>query len=229
MLFLSSERLNLIQATFVCDCNNSPDYVHVPKSVTNGFWHSILKTMLLSEAWPEEFQLGIIRKHINHNSWNIYDNSHTPHNLLAAFHCFRVLFFLGRTVYPPFPCLALRSTGGMAKGPPLGATLSYASVVLFLLPGGYFNVGHGKKFKMINSNSILSRWTECILWYCSMNTLTEWLVSKGCRDKPPPPPPLVSKGCVEVGTFNSLKDNYIYPIIHVKSMLNLIVRTHKWL
>ena len=54
--------------------------------------------MLLSEAWPEEFQLCIIRKHINHNSWNIYDNSHTPHNLLAAFHCFRVLFFLGRTV-----------------------------------------------------------------------------------------------------------------------------------
>ena len=28
--------------------------------------------MLLSEAWPEEFQLCIIRKHINHNSWNIY-------------------------------------------------------------------------------------------------------------------------------------------------------------
>ena len=71
----------------------------VPKSVTNGFWHSILKTMLLSEAWPEEFQICIIRKHINHNSWNIYDNNHTPHNLLAAFHCFRVLFFLGRTVY----------------------------------------------------------------------------------------------------------------------------------
>ena len=58
MLFLSSERLNLIWATLDCDCNNSPDYVHVPKSGTNGFWHSILKTMLLSEAWPEEFQLG---------------------------------------------------------------------------------------------------------------------------------------------------------------------------
>ena len=26
---------------------------------------------------------------------NIYDKSHTPQNLLAAFHCFRVLFFLG--------------------------------------------------------------------------------------------------------------------------------------
>ena len=87
MLFLSSERLNLNPSHIRRDCNNSPDYVHVPKSVTNGFWHSILKTMLLSEAWPEEFKLGIIRKHINHNSWNIYDNSHTPHNLLAAFHC----------------------------------------------------------------------------------------------------------------------------------------------
>ena len=76
--------------------------MHVPKSGTNEFWHSILKTMLLSEAWPEEFQLCIIRKHINHNSWNIYDNSHTPNNLLAAFHCFRVLCFLGRTVYPLF-------------------------------------------------------------------------------------------------------------------------------
>ena len=70
-------------------------YIHVPKSGTNGIWHSILKTMLLSEAWPEEFQLCIIRKHINHNSWNIYDNSYTPHNLLAAFHCFRVLFYSG--------------------------------------------------------------------------------------------------------------------------------------
>ena len=28
----------------------------------------------------------------------IYITVHTPHNLLAAFHCFRVLFFLGRTV-----------------------------------------------------------------------------------------------------------------------------------
>ena len=27
-----------------------------------------------------------------------YDNSHTHHNLLAAFHFFRVLFFLGRIV-----------------------------------------------------------------------------------------------------------------------------------
>ena len=55
--------------------------------------------MLLSEAWPDEFQLCIIRKHINNNSWNIYDNSHTPRNLVAASLCFRVLFFLGRTVY----------------------------------------------------------------------------------------------------------------------------------
>ena len=35
--------------------------------------------MLLSEAWLDEFQLCIIRKHINNNSWNIYDNSeYTP-------------------------------------------------------------------------------------------------------------------------------------------------------
>ena len=51
--------------------------------------------MLLSEAWLDEFQLCIIRKHINHTSWNIYDNSHTPHKLLAALHCFRALFFSG--------------------------------------------------------------------------------------------------------------------------------------
>ena len=73
--------------------------IHLPtyKSSTNGFWHSILKTMLLSEAWLEEFQQCIIQKHINHTSW--HDNSHTPQNLLAAFHCFMVLFLLGRTVH----------------------------------------------------------------------------------------------------------------------------------
>ena len=35
---------------------------------------------------------------IIHEIYMIIVNSHTPHNLLAAFHCFRVLFFLGRTV-----------------------------------------------------------------------------------------------------------------------------------
>ena len=54
--------------------------------------------MLLIEAWLDKFQLCIVRKHINHTSWNLYDNSHTSHNLLAAFHCFRVLFFLGHIV-----------------------------------------------------------------------------------------------------------------------------------
>ena len=34
---------------------------------------------------------------INHTSWN--DNSHTPHNLLAAFHCFRVLVFFWDALY----------------------------------------------------------------------------------------------------------------------------------
>ena len=41
--------------------------------------------MLLSEAWLDEFQLCIIRKHINHTSWTIYDNSHTPHNYFPSF------------------------------------------------------------------------------------------------------------------------------------------------
>ena len=41
--------------------------------------------MLLSEAWLDEFQLCIIRKHINHTSWNIYDNSHTSHNFFPLF------------------------------------------------------------------------------------------------------------------------------------------------
>ena len=58
------------------------------KVAQNGFWHSISKTMLLSEAWLGEFQLCIIRKHINHTSWNKYD-----------VHCFRVLVcFLGHIV-----------------------------------------------------------------------------------------------------------------------------------
>ena len=101
--FLVPKGLTLSKPHSTVIVYNSPDYVHVSKSVTNGFWHSILKTMLLSEAWPDEFQLCIIRKRINHNSWNIYDNSHTFQNMLAAFHCFRVLFFSGTH------CIAFRA------------------------------------------------------------------------------------------------------------------------
>ena len=59
----------------------------------NGFWRSTLKTMLLSEAWLDEFQLCIIRKHINHTSWNKYNNSNTSHNFCPLF-----CFFLGHIV-----------------------------------------------------------------------------------------------------------------------------------
>ena len=55
------------------------------KVAQNGFWHSILKTMLLIEAWLDEFQLCFIRKHINHTSWNKYDNSNTSHNFCPLF------------------------------------------------------------------------------------------------------------------------------------------------
>ena len=41
--------------------------------------------MLLSEAWLDEFQLCIIRKHINNTSWNKYEYSNTSHNLFPLF------------------------------------------------------------------------------------------------------------------------------------------------
>ena len=51
--------------------------------------------MLLNEAWLDEFQLCIIRKHINHTSWNKYDNSNTSHNFCPLF---QGSFFLGHIV-----------------------------------------------------------------------------------------------------------------------------------
>ena len=71
-------------------------YIYL-KVAQNGFWHSILKTMLLSEAWLDEFQLCIIRKHINHTSWNKYDNSNTSHNFCPLFQG-SVFFLLGHIV-----------------------------------------------------------------------------------------------------------------------------------
>ena len=67
------------------------------KVAQNGFWHSILKTMLLGEALLDECQLCIIRKHIHHISWNTYDNSNTSHNFCPLFQG-SGLFFLGHIV-----------------------------------------------------------------------------------------------------------------------------------
>ena len=78
-----------------CDYNNSPAYMYL-KVAQNRFWHSILKTMLLSEAWLDEFQLCIIRKHVNHTSWNKFDNSNTSHNFCPLFQ--GSVFFLGHIV-----------------------------------------------------------------------------------------------------------------------------------
>ena len=52
--------------------------------------------MLLSEAWLDEFQLCIIRKHINHTAWNKYEYSNTSHNLFPLFQ--GSVFFLGHIV-----------------------------------------------------------------------------------------------------------------------------------
>ena len=66
------------------------------KVAQNGFLtFNLVKTMLLSEAWLDEFQLCIIRNHINHTSWNKYDNSKHIPQLLSIVLGF---FFLGHIV-----------------------------------------------------------------------------------------------------------------------------------
>ena len=64
-------------------------FICLPYSGTNGFWPSILKTMLLSEAWLEEFKQCIIRKHIHHTSWNII----VIHPTIGSQHSFVLGFF----------------------------------------------------------------------------------------------------------------------------------------
>ena len=49
--------------------------------------------MLLSDAWLEEFQQCIIRKHNGHTLRWRYDYSHTPRHLVTASLCFRGLCF----------------------------------------------------------------------------------------------------------------------------------------
>ena len=60
----------------------------------------MLKTMLLSEAWQDEFQLCIIRKHINVNWCNtvIWVMVVLVYNLLAEFIDYSVLIFQGRFI-----------------------------------------------------------------------------------------------------------------------------------
>ena len=66
--------------------------------IVNGFWYSIWKTMLLSEAWLEEFQLCVIQKHMNRTSWMIiviYPTTCSQHSIVSGFWFFYWMFWIG--------------------------------------------------------------------------------------------------------------------------------------
>ena len=58
-----------------------------------------LETMLFSDAWREEFQQCIIRKHNGHTLRWRYDYSHTPRHLVTASLCVRDLGFFWDALY----------------------------------------------------------------------------------------------------------------------------------
>ena len=63
MLFHGSKRFNTPWATIDTIVMS---YLPALKWKKEEFWHSISKTMLLSDVWLEEFQQCIIRKHNGH-------------------------------------------------------------------------------------------------------------------------------------------------------------------